>query len=244
MALLVVDRHVEKNGGESMARSLQNSDCVYYGYGIWPATLNRLRRMLLSNKSTKACVEAHSPVPDGWLTLMRQLPVQKALILLRIRRPPQHYVSFYRWGVRPNVNFTDWFPGDLQSNILLHAHLGHVSAHHSQPWARGVKTLSASACERAWSVARSVDILMTTESLDSGWEELRRQTGLALPARRISQLPRFGRGEHMLPLASVVQQMSEELAPCDWIMYAMALQRTFTGRVFERRLLKGQPVGN
>ena len=239
--LVLFDRHVEKNGGAAMSGAMTQSGCPPVGIGLYVHNLVRIN-YLLRNNSRVVCVDAHAPVPDEWLTIARNLPARRVVIMLRVRRPPEHYVSFYQWGVPRRYAFATWFPGDLQSHILLHSHAGaraHLGDH-------GLPPLGETSCRaRALPLARAVDVLSTTEGMNASWRALRALTGLALPALHVGHPERFSSGQARatavngsssgVPPWPMVEQLSWERARCDWALYEEAQRRELAFVMASRR---------
>ena len=76
-------------------------------------------------------------------------------------------------------------------------------------------------------LAGSVDLLTTTERMDEMWPMLRRLSGLALPKQHVSERPKFFTPPTANLLADdAVVKATERLAPFDWQLHRMAVERT------------------
>ena len=226
-SVLLFDRHVEKNGGGSLRLSMHDSNCTFHGQGATKSTFLRIAHHLQHNDST--CVEAHSPVADDWLDRIAKISCSncKKLTALRIRRPDDHYRSFYAWGGPSWVNFSDWFPGNLQTAILRHSYSA-VVAQRNQT----IPSVGEAECDAVARMVRRVDFLYATEESDCFLPELRRRTGLHLPKKHWHEPPKpqSRHNRHHLPPASQILRLSEEHAWCDWVLYRVALERDVCGR--------------
>ena len=159
--VLLFDRHVEKNGSGSLRLSMQDSNCTFHGQGATKSTFLRIAHHLQHNDST--CVEAHSPVADDWLDRIAKVSCSNCakLTALRIRRPDDHYRSFYAWGGPSWVNFSDWFPGNLQTAIIRHSYSA-VGAQRNQT----IPSVGEAECDAVARMVRRVDFLYATEESD------------------------------------------------------------------------------
>ena len=184
--LVLFDRHVEKNGGLSMTKAFEESDCQYYGYQVLEHEFEQMVDALAAadtgGSPLRICVNGHSPVPDTWMEQARalgELPQHPRLVtMLRVRRPPDWYQSFYDWDQVPRMDagwanqssIVDWMPGDLQSRIVLHSHNAVKAQHRELENA----PLNETECARALDLAGSVELLTTTEEMDRMWPVLRK----------------------------------------------------------------------
>ena len=164
LPLLVFYRHVEKTGGSSIRAAFAFSSCQYFGFDFQIGTRSRLERFATnwslyeatpkppneehnSRSRSVACIEAHSPAPDfsAFVALAAEArlwatPSPRVLLMITVRRPDAHYLSFFRWSHRPQMvnernetslsysaRFLRWAPPNLQSNILRHSSRAHAA---------------------------------------------------------------------------------------------------------------------
>ena len=135
--VLLIDRHIEKNGGTSarwhMQRAERHGACAYFGYEL----LHDFTRVLESHASSMwppLCIEAHTSVNHHQLRQLHSLCTRqrwRCIFWLRWREPLSHYISFFRWGTLPRLAlrspadassaFLQWVRTnpDLQSRMLL-----------------------------------------------------------------------------------------------------------------------------
>ena len=94
-SVLFFDRHVEKNGGGSLRLSMQESNCTRSRTGHTKSSFLRIAHHLQHNDSTR--VEAHSPVATTGSIASAKISCSNGEkpTALRIRRPDDHYRSFY-----------------------------------------------------------------------------------------------------------------------------------------------------
>ena len=257
---VLFDRHLEKNGGFSMHLAMEKSTtpsanaskhCAkLFGYQIGENMWPEMGTLLQANENV--CVDGHSPVPGDWLARARALAVAKpcaaqpcaadgwavpprVLTTLRIRKPTDHYHSFYEWDQVPRMN-KKWATNktlveyiamtpDLQANILLDSNRA-VLAQHRQGEAQ---PLNSSACTQAMAVASSVDLLTTTEAMSDVWPVLRELTGLALPEEHFHENAKsFGCCGPAVDAMAIdeVEEATRLAAPCDWKLFQMARDST------------------
>lgn len=237
--VVIFDRHIEKNGGLSMSRSFEVSNCTYFGYRFGDAELRQIRDLLQNEtavdaEQTHICVNAHSPVAEDWLEQAHGLRDTAArprvITTLRIRSPPDYYVSFFNWdqvprqdaGYGEKLTVVEWMPGDLQSRILL----DWENAIHGQHRELPQEPLNASMCAAALRIAGDVDLLTTTEQEDQMWPVLRKLSGLTLPTNHFSEPPKFFTPPSLLLADETVARATEQFAPCDWHLHRLAEVRT------------------
>ena len=214
--MLFFDRHIEKNGGGSLSKSMQQSNCTFVGYSIYKSTWKRIKTYIDENKNV--CVDGHSPVDDKWLSLVRKID-NKSVITLRVRNPIDHYKSFYRWGVNRKIDFHNWFPKNLQTNILLHSHRAVLASRNLS-----LPIISKNECDRIIKyVSRNVDFFYTTNDIDCMWKILRNSTRLSLPRFHISEPMRYNK-KPSFPNDMVIEEMTHRFAWCDWKLYNAALK--------------------
>ena len=203
---ILVDRHIEKNAGSTFREILFRNElrglCMYWGYQqrsvAWDSWLGAMRNLSSSAIPPRICMEAHSHIDHvtPWLQRLDQLHelrahlVRQALrvqmvLLLRLREPLSHYISYYLWTVverqdrRPDrfgASFEDWAQTvpNLQTELLLSsksafaasfAPIGHRDL---VAWKGRWATEELGAARRALAlrVARSFDIIGTTRRFD------------------------------------------------------------------------------
>lgn len=203
---LLVDRHVEKNAGSTFRELLFQNErrglCMYWGYqqrsGAWVSFVDAMKQLNHSAIPPRICMEAHSHIDHviPWLTRFEQLRQMRAdviarqlnmdvLLLLRLRQPLKHYISYYLWTVverqarapqRFGRTFEEWARGvpNLQTECLLSskhaftASFAPVGHRDLSDWHQRWGTPNASAVRRATAldVAGAFDILGTTERFD------------------------------------------------------------------------------
>ena len=151
---IVVDLHAHKNGGSSM-RDLYldnelGDDWLYWGYRLdaieqmatallrlllqtggnssSPSPIRLLAELHYSYKSARDVLAAFGPRSP--LQLIAPRSGCRIVLFTRLRRPLEHYISFYRWtvGWRQRLNasafgagFIEWLPRNLQAALLMHA---------------------------------------------------------------------------------------------------------------------------
>lgn len=212
--MLLFDRHIEKNGGGSFSSSMRKSNCTVFGYGIYRVTWKRINSTL--HNESLVCVDGHSPVADDWLNKTKSIS-SDSITVLRIRRPDQHYKSFYTWGVPRRYEFVSWMPDNLQTNILIHSHRAILAARNVS-----IPRVNVNQCDDVIrDVLGRVDFLYTVENMDCVWDTLRQRTGLALPRFQISERPRFSTPPK-LPNTSILMDLTRKHAWCDWKLYTTA----------------------
>ncbi|EOD12059.1 hypothetical protein EMIHUDRAFT_452242 [Emiliania huxleyi CCMP1516] len=136
--VLLVDRHIEKNGGTSFRSVLTQAEraghCMYWGFSqnsaAWNSTVHALLRLSPEAPPPRLCIEAHSYIDYGipWRRRLRQLVAlrrvwrersvpMKMLLTVRFRSPLDYYLSFFTWivaarqardGRRFGHNFSQW----------------------------------------------------------------------------------------------------------------------------------------
>jgi len=136
--VLLVDRHIEKNGGTSFRSVLTQAEraghCMYWGFSqnsaAWNSTVQALLRLSPEAPPPRLCIEAHSYIDYGipWRRRLRQLVAlrrvwrersvpMKMLLTVRFRSPLDYYLSFFTWivaarqardGRRFGHNFSQW----------------------------------------------------------------------------------------------------------------------------------------
>ena len=140
---ILVDRHMEKNGGTSARWLLHRAEvfrqCAYWGYGHdWAsAVLPLLSEMAASSvPQPPLCIEAHTSVGHDSLRRVARLcerhPTRvRCVFWLRWREPLAYYTSFFIWGVLPRLElatsalapgaFLRWVRAhpNLQSELML-----------------------------------------------------------------------------------------------------------------------------
>ena len=89
-----------------MTKALQQSACDRrYGYKITEVEMQKMTVDFYTG-SPVVCVDGHSPVPDDWLDRANQVLAEVAktgrappslLTMLRVRKPTEHYRSYYEW---------------------------------------------------------------------------------------------------------------------------------------------------
>ena len=135
--VLLVDRHIEKNGGTSarwlMHRAELHGHCAYWGY----ENLGGIVKVLTEKARSPwppLCIEAHTSVNHASIRHLRDLCARlrwRCVFWLRWRRPLMHYLSFFRWGTLGSLAlsspeeaaplFLEWVHEnrDLQARIML-----------------------------------------------------------------------------------------------------------------------------
>lgn len=148
---ILVERHVEKNAGstfrEILLRNELHGKCMYWGYQqrsvVWDRFLAGMYNLSKTAPLPRICIEAHSHIDHvtPWLRRLEQLQEMRenlkrnnlnvsVLLLLRIREPVSHYISYYLWTVverqarKPNrfgTTFAEWAKKvpNLQTELLL-----------------------------------------------------------------------------------------------------------------------------
>jgi len=235
---VLFDRHVAKNGGTSMRASMLSSSCQYYGYGFYPLTAARIARDINASGVEAVCVEAHSPCSDEWYAMARMLPCALT-ILVRIRRPDAHYLSFFRWAAAGHTStllrlerglnstsqmFLRWMPRNLQSHILYHEHaqtLAQTTMGAFTADKRPAYREDEGFCTRTMRALRACDVVCPLEDFFTPGgcvEHLRARLGLELPTEH--EIPKT-RADLQVHLDVVA--LTHERAPCDWHAYRYAL---------------------
>jgi len=119
--ILLLDRHIEKNGGTSFRAVLHSAErsghCIYWGFSqksvAWTEMVNGLRALRPDSAPPRICIEAHSYIDFGglyWTERLAQLQSLRAdfaarsvpmrvLLNVRFREPLRLYISFYTWTV-------------------------------------------------------------------------------------------------------------------------------------------------
>ena len=134
---ILIDRHIEKNGGTSarwfMHRAERQGACTYFGYEMLRDFVSVLHRRSKANWPP-LCIEAHTSVNLAHIRALHALCTHhrwRCVFMLRWRRPLAFYLSFFRWGTLPRLALTSpaeaprafqqWVRTnpDLQSRILL-----------------------------------------------------------------------------------------------------------------------------
>ena len=144
---LPTPRHIEKTGGTSLRDSFKRSACQFFGYQMYSSTMHRIETFLNNyshyvgrprwryetantHSNVTACVEAHSPTPALEEFAPHVSVLQRSarvVLLMLVRRPDEHYISFFRWTHQPSRNDTRetysaklllWRPRDLQTYML------------------------------------------------------------------------------------------------------------------------------
>ena len=145
---ILVDRHLEKNGGTAFRDVLKeaqlNGLCMYWGFQlrsvIWSQVLDRLPSL---DTPLRLCIEAHSGIDYGtsWLDRLARLRAVAAgwaargapnrlTTTVRMRNPLSHYISFFLWTrverqarapERHGRDFAEWVRAtpNLQAELLL-----------------------------------------------------------------------------------------------------------------------------
>tara|TARA_B110001452_G_scaffold137886_1_gene114597 strand:- start:745 stop:1932 length:1188 start_codon:yes stop_codon:yes gene_type:complete len=241
--VVLLDRHVHKNGGTAFRVAVAaTGGCAMLG-GAWDEHMARYARDLASSTQGVACSEAHERVVDDWAALARPLHAPcRTVIVWRVRRPDVYYASFYRWA-QPPLNFSDWFPRDLQAATAMHDHNADLAQHHGRAELPGLAhfpgtgyfaagAAGAALCRRALAAARAVDLLWPTEQMGSLLRAVSRKTGLgsAVEARLVPEGAWWRRKRFAPYKASVddttAARLSRLYAGCDWQLYELALQRS------------------
>ena len=261
---VILFRHLEKTGGVSLRSSFQASACQFFGYQLYATTMNRIERFVHNfshyktiphapwehrnpHSNTTACVEAHSPTPDlGELMQFAALLRRSCTVvpLLLVRRPDEHFISFFRWTHRPERNETaasyaakllEWSPRDLQTNILWQPHRALVATRRlrGNPFSDLHPQLD---CERVMADASAFHVLDLTrkgpDAFGATMRRLRSLTRLELPPFHDVPRPRYMRpSPPALSLASILQDTGVNYtrrvwrhAPCDWRLYDLSLR--------------------
>lgn len=154
-AAILVDRHLEKNGGTTFNRVMHAAEaegyCVFYALANsaeFRKVLDTLRNLTSDEPPPRLCIEAHAYIDYSgyaWtqrlvdlaelrpLYARRNVPA-RLVFNVRLRRPLDHYLSFYVWIVagrqiqKPEVgrNFTEWALAtpNLQSELLVDSRMG------------------------------------------------------------------------------------------------------------------------
>ena len=121
--MVIFDRHVHKNGGSSFRDAMVSlGGCEYFGYHLASrGTLEEARNFALRHR-TIVSYEAHERVASLWWRWARAaLRPCKAVLIWRVRRPDQHYASFYRWARPPHV-FSTWAPINVCVTLYKRPH--------------------------------------------------------------------------------------------------------------------------
>lgn len=243
--VVLMDRHVHKNGGTTFRAAVAaTGGCPVLG-GAWDEHMATYARDSASSTHGVACSEAHERVVDDWAALARPLHAPcRTVIVWRVRRPDVYYTSFYRWA-QPRLNFSDWFPRNLQVAVALHDHNADVAQHHGRAELPGLAhfpgtgyftddatSVGKALCRRALAAARSVDLLWPTERMGSLLRAVSRKTGLgsAVEARLVPEGAWWRRKRFAPYKASVddanAARLSRMYACCDWRLYELALRRS------------------
>lgn len=244
---------------------MQESACQFFGYQLYATTMHRVERFVHNysdyaviphapwerrhaHSNTTACVEAHSPTPD--LAELAQFTVLlrrscTVVLLLLVRQPDEHYISFFRWTHRPERNETaasyaakllEWSPRDLQANILWQPHRALVATRRlrGDPFAELHPLLD---CESVLTAAAAFHVLDLTRKGGDAFGRLRALTRLELPPFHDVPRPRYMRPTPpALSLASVwadtgvnYSRRVHRHAPCDWRLYSLSLREPVEG---------------
>eukprot|EP00967_Tisochrysis_lutea_P039378 scaffold47227_cov34-Tisochrysis_lutea.AAC.2 len=121
--VLLVDRHIEKNGGTSFRQVLLSAEragrCMYWGFSQksapWKLVIEQMRSLRNDSQLPHLCIEAHNYIDYGglpWSSRLAQLQSIRAqwastsvpmqvLLHVRFREPLHFYISFYTWIVAP-----------------------------------------------------------------------------------------------------------------------------------------------
>ncbi len=148
---VLYERHIEKNAGSTFRELLYRNErhglCLYWGYQqrspFWNRFVEAMGNLTSSSTLPRVCIEAHSHIDHGTPSLRRMeqlLELRRSLkrrrihlrilLLLRLREPLAHYVSYYLWSVaerqarspeRYGRTFEEWASSvpNLQSELLL-----------------------------------------------------------------------------------------------------------------------------
>ena len=237
---ILLDRHLEKNAGSTFRELLLSNErkgnCVYWGYQqrspVWSDFVALMRNLSAADVPPRICIEAHTHIDYGtpWLQRLAQLEEMRAdlrqraldvrvLLVVRLREPLSHYISYYLWTVAERQlrnpakygrDFESWVRSvpNLQSELLLsskaaftasYAGLAHQEVEEwGRRWAR-----PGLAAERRAAVLRAVasfDILGTNDRFDEtalliaravGWRAADAAQGLASvpPSEMCNGLP-------------------------------------------------------
>ena len=217
--LIVVDRHIEKNGGTSFREIFRMAEkeglCAYWGYSQksvhWHEFLAATHNLTSKSIPPRLCIEAHSQIDSAIPSITRLEQISalrqtfatrgvraKILLNLRLRRPLDHYISYYIWMVaaRQDQNprkhgstFEEWVRAtpNLQAELLLSstaagtasfAGLEHRDvAEWKARWADPERAKERTAT--VWRVLRSFDVVGTLERFDESNLVLGRAIGWA-----------------------------------------------------------------
>lgn len=252
--VVLMDRHVHKNGGFSFFEAMASSNgCRYFGH-TFDKELALHARAFARHTGGVSCIEAHERVIDDWDAIAPPffLPC-RTVIVWRVRRPDLYYRSFYVWA-EVRLNFTEWMPRNLQANIVLRSHNSHLAQHHSRDalpalanesnYARYPRSHRAryftpdsdgAMCRRARRVAKLTTLLWPADT-GADFARLLRAVAVTTGLEALAnvhvrpQPPRwrrasFARFRPSLHPGINVTAMSLELAPCDWALHALALRR-------------------
>ena len=147
MPSLLLDRHIEKNGGTSardvMYAAERAGQCIYIGYAhAWDKLIQLFQKLEREEESNPEqfslpplCVETHTSISHKQLRRIADLCTDirwRCSLWLRFREPLAYYLSFFSWGVVPNLQlpadrvaavFMRWMQAhtNLQSEILLNS---------------------------------------------------------------------------------------------------------------------------
>ena len=155
---LLLERHVEKNGGTTFRKMLHRAEqlghCMYWGYQqrsvVWQQVVGALENVTIDSAPPRVCIEAHNHIEYhlSWAERLQQLVALKRRFSerripinvhfhVRLREPLSYYLSFYLWifaerqACRGNT-----FPSSPSAGPAVAGHplQGYRSA---KPWLQG-----------------------------------------------------------------------------------------------------------
>ena len=258
---LPTPRHIEKTGGTSLRDSFKRSACQFFGYQMYSSTMHRIETFLNNyshyvgrprwryetantHSNVTACVEAHSPTPalEEFAPLVSVLQRSARVVLLMlVRRPDEHYISFFRWTHQPSRNDTRetysaklllWRPRDLQTYMLWNLHHSKRASMAGRAWVGDPFASLAEPlrCGPIIALAAGFHVFDLAADFDGTLRSIRDLTGLQLPPHRNTPSMLYGwppAPPITLPLIQEAHGVNfthrvRQLAPCDWQLYALS----------------------
>lgn len=176
-----------------------NGLCLYWGYMLrsatWHTFIGALRNLSSGSRLPHVCIEAHTGIEERtpWLERLRQIEQLRAIwrerslpirvvLLLRLREPLDHYISFFLWAMAERQDkdpakygsrFEEWVRRvpNLQSELILSSRAAGTAvapAGHRHVLSWGMRWGSDQAIARrsalVWQTVRKFDVRLLLSS--------------------------------------------------------------------------------